>query len=169
MRFMIIVKATKDSEAGVMPDEKLLAEMAAAPEDLAKAVQLSEPFNCLFLLCHADGIAARQEASLQSYWSELSDHEGLWPKLFAACTCDSHDPRTSQAILAAPGRFALLALAQQTPMAPRAAALFYMKFFSELHFHSEGSITAKMVWFACAKARELLKRARFEGKVGIRC
>jgi hypothetical protein len=37
MRFMIIVKATKDSEAGVMPDEKLLAEMAAYHEDLAKA------------------------------------------------------------------------------------------------------------------------------------
>jgi hypothetical protein len=28
MRFMIIVKATKDSEAGVMPQEKLIAEMA---------------------------------------------------------------------------------------------------------------------------------------------
>ena len=27
MRFMVMVKATKDSEAGVMPDEKLLAEM----------------------------------------------------------------------------------------------------------------------------------------------
>jgi hypothetical protein len=37
MRFMIIVKATKDSEAGVMPDEKLIAEMAAFHEELAKA------------------------------------------------------------------------------------------------------------------------------------
>ncbi len=37
MRFMIIVKATKDSEAGVMPEEKLLAEMAAYHEELAKA------------------------------------------------------------------------------------------------------------------------------------
>jgi len=37
MRFMIIVKATKDSEAGVMPEEKLLAEMAAFHEELAKA------------------------------------------------------------------------------------------------------------------------------------
>ena len=27
MRFMIIVKATRDSEAGVMPSETLLAEM----------------------------------------------------------------------------------------------------------------------------------------------
>ena len=37
MRFMIIVKATKDSEAGVMPDEKLIAEMATFHEELAKA------------------------------------------------------------------------------------------------------------------------------------
>ncbi len=37
MRFMIIVKATRDSEAGAMPDEKLLAPMAAYHEELAKA------------------------------------------------------------------------------------------------------------------------------------
>jgi hypothetical protein len=37
MRYMIIVKATKDSEAGVMPPEHLLAEMAAYHEALAKA------------------------------------------------------------------------------------------------------------------------------------
>ncbi len=37
MRFMIIVKATKNSEAGVMPEEKLIAEMAAYHEELAKA------------------------------------------------------------------------------------------------------------------------------------
>ena len=37
MRFMIIVKATKDSEAGVMPEEKLIAEMGAFHEELAKA------------------------------------------------------------------------------------------------------------------------------------
>lgn len=40
MRFMIIVKATKDSEAGVMPGEKLIAEMAAYHEELAKAGML---------------------------------------------------------------------------------------------------------------------------------
>jgi hypothetical protein len=34
---MIIVKATKDSEAGVMPGEALLAEMAAYHEELIKA------------------------------------------------------------------------------------------------------------------------------------
>jgi len=37
MRFMIIVKATKDSEAGVMPNERLLAEMGKFNEELAKA------------------------------------------------------------------------------------------------------------------------------------
>ncbi len=37
MRFMIIVKATKDSQAAVMPEEKLIAEMAAYHEELAKA------------------------------------------------------------------------------------------------------------------------------------
>ena len=37
MRFMIIVKATKDSEAGVMPEEKLIAAMATFHEELAKA------------------------------------------------------------------------------------------------------------------------------------
>jgi hypothetical protein len=38
MRFMIIVKATKDTEAGVMPtDDTLIKEMAAYHEELAKA------------------------------------------------------------------------------------------------------------------------------------
>ena len=37
MRFMIIVKATKDSEAGVMPAEELFAAMATYHEELQKA------------------------------------------------------------------------------------------------------------------------------------
>ena len=37
MRFMVIVKADKDSEAGVMPSEKLLAEMGKYNEELVKA------------------------------------------------------------------------------------------------------------------------------------
>src|SRR5207253_5934212 len=37
MRFMMIVKANEDSEAGVMPDEKLIAEMTKYNEELAKA------------------------------------------------------------------------------------------------------------------------------------
>jgi hypothetical protein len=37
MRFMIIVKANADSEAGVMPSASLLAEMGAFHEELARA------------------------------------------------------------------------------------------------------------------------------------
>ena len=37
MRFMVMVKATKDSEAGVLPDEKLFAAMGKFNEELAKA------------------------------------------------------------------------------------------------------------------------------------
>src|SRR5438309_8151075 len=37
MRFMVIVKATKTSEAGVMPTPKLLADMGKFNEELTKA------------------------------------------------------------------------------------------------------------------------------------
>jgi hypothetical protein len=37
MRFMIIVKATKDSEAGILPKENLLSVMATYHEELAKS------------------------------------------------------------------------------------------------------------------------------------
>jgi hypothetical protein len=37
MRFMVMIKATKDTEAGVMPDEKLLAEMGRFNEELVTA------------------------------------------------------------------------------------------------------------------------------------
>ena len=37
MRFMVIVKANKDSEAGIMPKQKLLADMGKFNEELAKA------------------------------------------------------------------------------------------------------------------------------------
>ena len=37
MRFMVIVKANNDSEAGVMPTEKMLADMGKFNEELANA------------------------------------------------------------------------------------------------------------------------------------
>jgi hypothetical protein len=37
MRFMIIVKATKNSEAGILPDQALLTEMGKFNEQLVKA------------------------------------------------------------------------------------------------------------------------------------
>ena len=40
MRFMMIVKANKDSEAGVLPDEKLIAVMTKYNQELGKAGML---------------------------------------------------------------------------------------------------------------------------------
>ena len=37
MRFMVMVKATKDSETGALPDQKLLADMGKYNEELVKA------------------------------------------------------------------------------------------------------------------------------------
>jgi hypothetical protein len=37
MRFMVLVKASKESEAGVLPDERMLAEMGNYNEELVKA------------------------------------------------------------------------------------------------------------------------------------
>jgi hypothetical protein len=37
LRFLVMVKATADSEAGVLPDEKLLTEMGRYNEELVKA------------------------------------------------------------------------------------------------------------------------------------
>src|SRR5437868_12319913 len=37
MRFMVIVKANKESEAGALPDEKILTEMTRFNEELVKA------------------------------------------------------------------------------------------------------------------------------------
>ena len=37
MRFMVIVPASKESEAGVLPDTKILAEMGKFNEEMVKA------------------------------------------------------------------------------------------------------------------------------------
>jgi hypothetical protein len=42
MRFMLIVKANKDSEAGVLPSQELLTEMGKYNEELVKAGVLLE-------------------------------------------------------------------------------------------------------------------------------
>ena len=53
MRVMVIVKASKDSEAGIMPKQKLLADMGKFNEDLVKAG----------VLLAADGLSPVRRAS----------------------------------------------------------------------------------------------------------
>ena len=62
MRFMIIVRATADSEAGVMPgpEDGIMAEMAAYHEELAKAGVLLEgnglkPSSAGWRIAYQDG------------------------------------------------------------------------------------------------------------------
>ena len=43
MRFMMLVKASKDSEAGMMPDESLIAAMTKYNKEMAR------PESCLIL------------------------------------------------------------------------------------------------------------------------
>jgi hypothetical protein len=62
MRFMVIVKASKDSEAGVLPSRELLAEMGKFNEELAKAgVMLAgEEADCYrWALCRDQGVGRR--------------------------------------------------------------------------------------------------------------
>jgi hypothetical protein len=47
MKFMIPVKASKDSEAGVMPSEELLAAMGRFNQQLANAGVLLQPRACI--------------------------------------------------------------------------------------------------------------------------
>ena len=139
------------------------------PQELDEALRHQEAFNCIFLFCHGEGVQAPEERKLSSFWGWLSTYEGLTPKLLAVCTCESYDSETSQLILDAGDSFAKLAIVPQSPMSPRAAGLFYIKFFSELDLHADESIMGKMVWFSHAKAKELLKRRRLSGQLGLRC
>ena len=63
MRFMMIVKASKDSEAGVLPDEKLLAAMTKYNEELQKAGALLDLNG---LQASSKGARVRFSASGQS-------------------------------------------------------------------------------------------------------
>ena len=135
------------------------------PGFLRPHLEPDEGPNCIFLLSHGNEATA---AGLKSYWEWLNSYSQP-AKLFASCTWESYDPELTQEILKSPRTFAPLALAQQSPLTPREAGLFMLKFFTEMGLHSSDDITGKMVWFSCSKARELLRRRRLVGKVGVRC
>jgi len=56
MRYMMLIKATKNFEAGVLPDEKMLSEMAKFTEQLVKAGALLE---CQRLQPSSQGVRVR--------------------------------------------------------------------------------------------------------------
>ena len=138
------------------------------PQDLYESFLNQEAFNCIFLVGQGPGPHIPEESNLSCYWGWLSSYEGLTPKLLAVCTCEDHDPDTSQSILAAEDSFAQLAIVPQSPLSPRAAGLFFLKFFTELELHAADAITGRTVWFSRSKARELLRRRHLPGEIGMR-
>ena len=116
--------------------------------------------NCLLWFAHVP--------ELDGHWQRLK-LQAPRSVLLAVVSWDSYDPKVSNEILEGQDTFAPLAVAQQSPLTPREAGLFVLKFFTELELHSTDSITGKIVWFSHSKARELLRRRRLEGRVGVRC
>lgn len=139
------------------------------PPELAEALQDQDGFNCILLVNQGDGESLSAESKLSGYWKWLCEYDGLTPKLLAVCTLEDYDPVTSQAILSADESFAQFAIAPRSSLTPRAAGLFYMKFFTELDVHASDEITGRMVWFSRSKAQELLRRRHLEGDIGMRC
>ena len=139
------------------------------PNELATHLGPQAAFNCILLFCHGEGEGMPAGSGLSSYWTWLNSQAKIPPQLFAACTFGSFDVSVSKEILESEDCFAPLRLAPQSPLSRREAGLFFLKFFTELNLHSDDTLTGKMVWFSWSKARELLKRRRLTGQVGVRC
>ncbi len=137
----------------------------SGPDDITSAIESAEDFNCIFLTARADASPSAAEC-----WSALNEALAGSTKLLAMCTWDSADPKVAEDALKGEDTFAPVAVVQQEPMSGRGASLFFMKFFAELDMHSEStnSMTGKMVWFGHSKAREIMRRRHYDGRVGLR-
>ena len=137
------------------------------PQELEPHRGALEAGSCVLLVGHADAAAPSAAAEMRSYVAWLKANVA-GPKLLAVCSWQHYDPALTEELLKAPDDFAPLALAQQSPVTAREAGLFFLKFFSELHLHSEGQISGRMTWFSWSKAKELLSRRRLDGRFGLR-
>ena len=126
-------------------------------------------FNCILLLGRGTGEGLASGEGVGEYWHWLAAQQWLPPLLLAVCTWESYDPALTDRILGGSDGFAPMAVAQKSPLDPREAGLYFLKFFTELDLHSEEAITGRMVWFSDSKARELLKRRRLPGLLAVRC
>ena len=139
------------------------------PHLLEPYLKDDQGLNSILLLGHGTEEALTPGERMGAYWAWLAAREWLPPLLLAVCTWESYDPALTDRVLGASGGFAPMAVAQKSPLSPREAGLYFLKFFTELDLHSEDAVTGRMVWFSDSKARELLKRRRLPGLVGARC
>ena len=136
------------------------------PDQIGQALSSNDDYNAILLLARAD-----REPGVAQFWEAMRSELRGKEKLLAVCTWDSSDESTAGEVLESPETFAHIAIAQQTPLSVRGAGLFFMKFFVEVDMHSESteSMTGKMIWFGHSKAREILRRRKYDGRVGLRC
>ena len=87
-----------------------------SPQDLGEALEDEQAFNCILLFCNAQGPRVRQEFGLSAFWTWLSKHKTLSPKLVAVCTWEMDDPETVERILTADDTFAPLAVVPKSPL-----------------------------------------------------
>jgi len=124
--------------------------------DILAPVKDPEKFNSL-LLCAQDPFDFWPQTKTQSWFSQ---------KLFCFCSWQNYDPQISTEMLQSQAAAVVVPESQTTA---REAGLFYLKFFTELNLHSVDQISGKMIWFSFAKAKELLKKRRYNGKFTVRC
>lgn len=148
--------------AGSLGRRGLSVAVAERPDDLRPHL---EGVNCLLLAGHA----TPSESGLRTTWEWLQAQESLPSMLVALCTWADHDPDLSRELLQAASDQAPFALVPTSPLTPREAGLYFLKFFIELHLHAPDEISGRMVWFSASKAAALLRRRGFAGTVGLRC
>ena len=128
----------------------------------------SPPPNCLLLAGHAT--PAAPESATPTVLGVAPGAGGAVPP----CSSRSAPGVTTTRTLATGGRthstdLAPFALAPTSPLTPREAGLYFLKFFIELHLHAPEEISGRMVWFSASKAAALLRRRGLAGTVGARC
>ena len=153
--------------AGSLRRRGLNVALAERPDDLRPRLEATPPPNCLLLAGHAT--PSTQANGLRATWEWLQAHEALPPMLVALCTWSDHDPDLSRELLRGATDLAPFALAPTSPLTPREAGLYFLKFFIELHLHAPDEISGRMVWFSASKAAALLRRRGLAGTVGARC
>jgi hypothetical protein len=100
------------------------------------------------------------------FWNQIKTESWLSQKLFSFCCWESYDPEISGAMMQSNAGSVIV---PESSMTPREAGLFYLKLFTELDLHSKDQISGKMIWFSFAKAKELLKKRRYNAKFQVRC
>jgi hypothetical protein len=137
------------------------------PDELEHYQGALESANCVLVLGHGGEKGPSSAVELLGYVGWLKANVP-GPKLLTACSWQIHDPALTHELLEAADGFAPLALAQLSPVTSREGGLFLLKFFTELHLHSDSQMSGRMAWFSWSKAKELLSRRGLEGRFGLR-